>query len=80
VTNELAQIYDDQFEGERSGDPCVWDPVLYQEYPLAAGINLTLAWAYDDMEAEYLTRGDFQAAFELEMVRCSLSLRLSSFT
>jgi len=67
VTNELAQIYDDQYEGERSGDPCVWDPLLYQEYPSAAGINLTLAWAYEDMEAEYQTRGDFQAAFELEM-------------
>ena len=69
VTNELAQIYDNQYEGERSGKPCVWDPVFYKEYPSAAGINLTLAWAYEAMEAEYPTRGDFQAAFELEMVR-----------
>ena len=74
VTAELAKVYDDQYEAERSGLPCVWDPFFYNEYPSAAGINLTLAWAYEDMEAQWLTRTDFQTDFEYEMVR-SLSHR-----
>jgi hypothetical protein len=71
------QRYVEQYEGDRSGDPCVWDPFFSVEYPAAAGVNLTLRWAYEDVEAIYPTREEFQQAFEYEMVRpcpCSAPL------
>lgn len=69
VTNEMVDTYNELYEGDRSGDPCVWDPFYKEEYPSAAGVNLTLAWSYAEMEAEWEEREDFQADFESEMVR-----------